>query len=140
MGRPLHKDVLGTRVTRSFTTSEAGIVVQGYFSGTLASDYQIVKQRGAVTYVVLKTSTDAFTEAETVDSITSSNLKIGKLVSGQPAAEGEIRILGSTDGTSPGTVAIAKLTKRVATDFSGNRYTWYLDNDSSADVLVLTAI
>ena len=57
MGRPLHKDVLGTRVTRSFTTSEAGIVVQGYFSGALASDYQIVKQRGAVTYVVLKITT-----------------------------------------------------------------------------------
>ncbi len=67
-------------------------------------------------------------------------VEIGKLVSGQPAAEGEIRILGSTDGQSPGTVAIAKLTKRVATDFSGNRYTWYLDNDSSADVLMLTAI
>jgi hypothetical protein len=121
-------------------TADAGIVVQGYFGGTLASDYQIVKQRGAKTYVVLKASVDTFTETENFASITSSNLKVGKLVSGQPAAEGEIRILGSTTGQSPGTTAIAKLTKRVATDFSGNRYTWYLDNDSSADVLVLTAI
>jgi hypothetical protein len=51
-----------------------------------------------------------------------------------------MRILGSTNGQLPATVAIAKLTKRIATDFSGNRYTWFLDNDSSGDVLVLTAI
>jgi hypothetical protein len=37
-------------------------------------------------------------------------------------------------------VPIAKITKRVATDFSGVRYTWYLENDSSTDVIVLTAI
>jgi hypothetical protein len=37
-------------------------------------------------------------------------------------------------------VAIAKITKRVATDFSGNRYTWRLENDSSADYIVLTPV
>ena len=142
MGRPLKKDVYGTKVTRSFTgTLQAGILVEGYFGGSLASDYQIVKQRGAKTYVVLKTSTDAFTEAESIPgSITGTNLKVGKLVSGTPAANGEIRILGSTTGTTPGTTAIAKLTKRLAYDFSGNKYKWYLDNDSSADVLVLIAV
>lgn len=139
MGRPLFKDVNGVRVARSFTTSEAGILVQGYF-GSLASDYQIVKQRGAKTFVVLKTSTDEFTESESIGTITGSNLKVGTLVSGTPAADGEIRILGSTTGQTPGDIAIAKITRRIATDFSGNRYTWYLDNDSSGDVLVLTAI
>jgi hypothetical protein len=140
MGRPLKKDVYGTKVTRSFTTGEAGIVVQGYFGGSLASDYQIVKQRGKSTYVVLKTSTDAFNESESISSITGTNLKVGKLVSGEPAANGEIRILGSTTGQTPGTTAIAKLTKRLAYDFSGNKYKWYLDNDSSADVLVLIPV
>jgi hypothetical protein len=48
---------------------------------------------------------------------------------------------GSTTGNlDTGLVAIAKITKRVATDFSGNRYTWFLENDSSADYIVLTAI
>ncbi len=141
MGRPLKKDVYGTKVTRSFTTGQAGIVVQGYFGGSLASDYQIVKQRGKSTYVVLKTSTDEFTEAESIPgSITGTNLKVGKLVSGEPAANGEIRILGSATGQTPGDIAIAKLTKRLARDFSGNKYKWYLDNDSSADVLVLIPV
>jgi|LauGreDrversion4_2_1035121.scaffolds.fasta_scaffold395897_2 hypothetical protein len=141
MGRPLKKDVYGTKVTRSFTGAQAGILVEGYFGGSLASDYQIVKQRGKSTYVVLKTSTDEFTEAESIPgSITGTNLKVGKLVSGTPAANGEIRILGSTTGTTPGTTAIAKLTKRIARDFSGNKYKWYLDNDSSADVLVLIPV
>lgn len=140
MGRPLKKDVYGTKVTRSFTGSQAGIAVQGYFGGSLASDYQIVKQRGAKTYVVLSTSTDEFTEAEKVGGITGTNLKVGKLVSGTPSANGQIRILGSTTGQTPGTTAIAKLTKRLAYDFSGNKYKWYLDNDSSADVLVLIPV
>jgi hypothetical protein len=140
MGRPLKKDVYGTKVTRSFTGAQAGILVEGYFGGTLATDYQIVKQRGKSTYVVISTATDEFTEAEKVGSITGTNLKVGKLVATQPDANGEIRILGSTTGQTPGTTAIAKLTKRLAYDFSGNKYKWYLDNDSSADVLVLIPV
>jgi ribosomal protein L18 len=140
MGRPLKKDIYGTKVTRSFTGAQAGILVEGYFGGSLATDYQIVKQRGKSTYVFISTATDEFTEAEKVGSITGTNLKVGKLVATQPDANGEIRILGSTTGQTPGTTAIAKLTKRIATDFSGNRYKWYLDNDSSADVLVLIPV
>ena len=65
---------------------------------------------------------------------------VGKLVSSQPSANGEIRIMGSTTGQTPGNTAIAKLTKRIARGFSGTRYKWYLDNDSTADVLVLIAV
>ena len=140
MGRPLFKDVNGVKVTRSYTTTQAGIKVEGYFGGSLATDYQIVKQRGARTFVVLSTATDEFTEAESISDITASNLQVGTTVAGQPAANGEIRILGSTTGQTPGTTAIKKLTRRLAYDFSDNKYTWYIDNDSSGDVLVLTAV
>lgn len=140
MGRPLFKDVNGVKATRSYTTTQAGIKVEGYFSGALATDYQIVKQRGARTFVVLSTATDEFTEAESISGITASNLQVGTTVSNQPAANGEIRILGSTTGQTPGTTAIKKLTRRLAYDFSDNKYTWYIDNDSSGDVLVLTAV
>lgn len=142
MGRPLSKDVLGTKVTRSYTTGEAGIPVKGYFAADegAQTDYQIVKQRGKSTFVVMRTATDAFTNSESMSSITAANLRVGTLVATTPDAEGEIQILGSTTGLIPPTVAIAKLTKRIATDFSGNRYTWYLDNDSSGDVLVITAV
>ena len=140
MGRPLYKDKNGVKATRSYTTTQAGIKVQGYFGGALATDYQIVKQRGARTFVVLRTATDEFTEAESISSITASNLKVGTTVSSTPAANGEIRILGSVLGQTPGEIAIRKLTRRLAYDFSNNKYTWYVDNDSSGDVLVLTAI
>jgi hypothetical protein len=140
MGRPLKKDVRGTNVIRSFTGTQAGILVQGYFGGELQSDYQIVKQRGRSTYVVVRTDDDEFTDAESQGSLTGTDLKVGKLVVDEPAANGEIRIRGSVTGQTPGEVSIAKLTKRIATDFSGNRYTWFLDNDSSADVIVLTAV
>ena len=140
MGRPLKKDVQGTNVIRSFSGDQPGILVQGYFGGSLASDYQIVKQRGRNTYVVVKTTDDNFTDAESQGGLTGTQLQVGTLVSGEPAENGEIRIRGSVTGQTPGEVAIAKLTKRIATDFSGNRYTWFLDNDSSADVIVLTAV
>lgn len=140
MGRPLKKDVRGTNVIRSFSGDQPGILVQGYFGDTLASDYQIVKQRGRNTFVVVKTTDDDFTDAESQGGLTGTQLQVGTLVSGEPAANGEIRIRGSVTGQTPGDVAIAKLTKRIATDFSGNRYTWFLDNDSSADVIVLTAV
>jgi hypothetical protein len=140
MGRPLFKDVNGVKATRSYTTTQAGIKVEGYFGGSLATDYQIVKQRGARTFVVLSTATDEFTEAESISGITASNLQVGTTVADQPAADGEIRILGSTTGQTPGTTAIKKLTRRLAYDFSDNKYTWYIDNDSSGDVLVLTAV
>jgi hypothetical protein len=143
MGRPLFKDVNGVKATRSYTTTQAGIKVQGYFTAdgaTLRTDYQIVKQRGAKTFVVLRTATDEFTEAESVSSISAADLRLGTLVSGTPSADGEIRILGSALGQTPGEIAVKKLTRRLAYDFSDNKYTWYVDNDSSGDVLVLTAI
>ena len=134
MGRPLRKDVNGVDVIGWYGDGtpgekQAGIKVEGFFAaeGGYANGMWIKKQRGAKTYVVYYDDSTFYT---------------GTLVSRQPQAEGEIRILGSLDGTSPGTVAIAKLTKRVATDFSGNRYTWYLSQyaDSTGDVIVLTPI
>jgi len=49
-------------------------------------------------------------------------------------------LFGYTASNSGAEVNIAKITKRVATDFSGNRYTWVLENDSTNDYIVLTAI
>jgi hypothetical protein len=52
-----------------------------------------------------------------------------------------MNLFGYIGGNGTATATnIAKITKRVATDFSGNRYKWYLENDSSNDYIVLTAI
>jgi len=67
---------------------------------------------------------------------------VGKLVSAQPSANGEIRIIGFTNQgqvADNGPVPIAKLTRRIARGFSGTKYKWSLQNDSSADYIVLIA-
>lgn len=146
MGRPLRKDVNGVDVIRSFGTntpgdSNAGIKLEGYFGGSLATDYMIIKQRGAKTFVVLSETDDQFVDGESIKGPDSADFRTGVLVAAEPAANGEIRMRGyDSAGNNP--ISIAKITKRVATDFSGNRYTWYLTNfeDSSGDMIVLTAI
>ena len=146
MGRPLRKDVNGVDVIRSFGTNNpgddnAGIRLEGYFDGALASDYMIIKQRGSKTFVVLSETDDSFVDGESIKGPDSADFKTGVLVESEPNANGEIRMVGyDSSGNNP--VSISKITKRVATDFDGNRYTWYLTNfeDSSGDMIVLTAI
>jgi hypothetical protein len=223
MGRPLRKDVNGVDAIRNGIGANTGITVSGYFSSALATDYSIVKQRGANTFVVARqfgmasavtgnttlgsktitsVSTDP-TDAQyefsvgsaihgvgipagsviesivSTSSITISNAatatnagvalfydgirKVGKLVDTTPNANGEIQMLGYVGGNGVNNqVSIAKITRKVAhgfpsspvlsggfnrgedsnaaTNHDATRYTWYLENDSSADYIVLTAI
>jgi len=57
MGRPLKKDRLGTDVLGLNNSGNTGIAVSGYFGGALSTDYVLIKQRGANTYVVAKKET-----------------------------------------------------------------------------------
>lgn len=133
MGRPLSKDVNGTDVRGTYATASAGIKAE-FFDTQLRTDGIIIKQRGARTFVV----------AQVVSPATRFTCV---LQSAQPSAAGQMRIQGyNSAGTGQGDqvtanlIAIRKITKRVAIDFSGNRYTWYLENDSSADYIVLTPV
>ncbi len=128
MGRALKKDVNGVDVINTPAAAATGITCEFYDGSTNQVDGILIKQRGSRTYVVARIGTPG-------------TLFTNTLVTGTPAAAGEMRIRGSTTGNlDTGLVSIAKLTKRVATDFSGNRYKWFLENDSSADYIVLTAI
>ena len=128
MGRPLKKDQNGVDVINTPLLTATGITVRFHDGTSLHSDGIIIKQIGGKRYRIARIGTPTVTTACT-------------LVSGTPAAEGEVSIRGSTSGTlDQNLVSIAKLTKRVATDYSGNRYTWFLENDSSADYIVLTAL
>jgi hypothetical protein len=136
MGRPLRKDINGIDVIGTSGTTNTGIVVQFYDGSTNQVDGGIVKQRGSDTFVVARR---ASLNATRVNS--STYQFICSLVATTPNADGEMLMQGSTTGNlDTGLVAIAKITKRVATDFSGNKYTWFLENDSSEDYIVLTAI
>ena len=132
MGRPLRKDKFGTDSIGTGATTSTGITVQ-FYDASLRTDGVIIKQRGAKTFVV--------TQIGNIGDTSSGKYVTARLVSGEPAAYGEMRLRGSTTGlVDQNLVAIAKITKRVATDFSGVKYTWFLENDSSADYIVLTAI
>jgi hypothetical protein len=130
MGRPLRKDRFGTDVIKSGAGAATGVRVE-FYDASLRTDGIIIKQRGAKTYVVARVG----------DINTTANYVTATLVSDAPNAYGEMRITGYVGGNGlNNTKQLAKLTKRVATDFNGVKYTWFLENDSSADYIVLTAI
>ena len=127
MGRPLRKDILGVDAIGTGASSETGVRVEFHDGSTVQTDGIIIKQRGAKTFVVARVGTPAtrFTRV---------------LVTGSPAA-GQMRIQGYVGGNSVNNLkSIAKITKRIATDFDGVKYTWFLENDSSSDYIVLTAV
>jgi hypothetical protein len=127
MGRPLRKDRNGVDVINTPASTATGITCEFYDGSALRTDGILIKQRGASSFIVARIGSPA-------------TRYIAKLVSTEPAAAFEMRIRGSTTGLlDQNLVAIRKLTKRIAIDFSGNRYKWYLENDSSADYIVLTA-
>lgn len=127
MGRPVRKDVAGTEVFGDYATTATGIKVTAYIptadGGSSAVAGYIVKQVGSRRYKV---------------TTAQGTGKCG-LVESAPGA-GEMVMLGYTDPGADVSVAIRKLHKRTAIDFSGNRYTWILVNDSSEDYIQLTAI
>ena len=135
MGRPLKKDVNGINVIGSpaygsVGEKDAGIICT-FWDGDSAELGGIIKQRGAKTYVV------ALIADILEDNINRSPNKFTcTLVAQAPVADGEMSI-EAQDGTF-----IAKITKRVMTDFAGNRYTWEMVNfeDSTGDAIVLTPV
>jgi hypothetical protein len=130
MGRPLRKDVNGVDVIGTGASTATGVRID-FYDASLRTDGVIIKQRGSKSYVVTRVG----------DIGTTANYVTAKLVSGAPNAYGEMRLQGYSGGNGVDNLkAIAKLTKRIAVDFNGVRYKWYIENDSSADIIVLTAL
>lgn len=128
MGRPVKKDVNGVAVFGTYTGA-AGIRCEAYIGGSNQTDVFIVKQKGAKSYYVQDTSAGTKVAA--------------KLVSGTPAAVGEMRLTGYIlGGADASAVVIAKLLKRTAIAFNGTRYKWQLTNyaDSTGDQIELIAL
>lgn len=140
MGRPLRKDVNGVDAIGTFGTDDngddrAGIRVE-FFDTELRTDGVIVKQRGAKTFVVARNEFVGDNLTKTSPNFTCV------LQANEPTAAGQMRIRGSLAGTTPGNIAIAKIGKRIARDFSNNAYTWEMVNfeDSTGDSIKLTPV
>lgn len=97
--------------------------------GSVAEGY-ISKQVGARRFKCLATvPTSPPTPATTCKIVQGTNL--------DPANDGEMTIVGYLNGTG---VALRKLNFRTASDFSGNRYKWSLQDDSTETLIILTRI
>jgi ribosomal protein L27 len=129
MGRPLAKDVLGTSAIGDFTGAKTGTRVEIYDTA-LRTDGVIIKQRGAKTFKCTRVG-----DIEDPDTYAKYILK-----NGTPSANGEMRLFGYVNTNSGDEINIAKITKRVATDFNDNKYNWILEDDSSNDYIVLTPL
>jgi Tfp pilus assembly protein PilW len=136
MGRPLKKDINGVNVIGTYGTnsadSSAGVVVR-FYDASLRTDGVIIKQRGSKSFQVCRIG----------DIGTTANYTTAVLKNGTPSVYGEMQIIAYlTGGADASAVNVAKITKKIITDFSGNRYTWSMTNfaDSTADQIELTAL
>jgi hypothetical protein len=158
MGRPLKKDVRGTDVLNTPASTATGITVQFYDGSTNQTDGIIIKQRGANSFVVARIGSPGTTFVCKLVN-TTPNAAGEMLMQGSPVVGTSG---GESAGASAGLVPIAKLSRRLAygfpssptlssgfyrgedgagaTNHDATRYTWYLESDSSADYIVLTAI
>ena len=131
MGRPLKKDVNGVAVFGTYASTAVGIRVVANIGGTIRDDVYILKQTGTRAYRVFDVS-DSATGLCRLANKDDDKLSTGEmLMTGRVAADAN----EVTNGRR-----IRKLTKRIATDFSGVRYKWSLANDSTSDDILLVAL
>ena len=117
MGRPIRSDRNGVQVFGTYVGAAEGIRCEAYIGGTNQTDVFIIKQLGARRYKVQEVS----------GSVTAR----AKLVSGTPAADGEMRLQGFIGGDPAQPITLRKLNKRTATSYAGARYKWLLNDDST---------
>ena len=124
MGRPINKRYLGP--TPSDENNFTAIVwVPG--AGTASETGIIISQRAETLFVV----------NDAADG--TGNQGSCRLVDKTDPAEGEMLIQGFVAGSGD-PVNIRKLHNRTVIDFDNNRYDWEIQDDSTANILVLTPI
>jgi hypothetical protein len=131
MGRPVKRDVNGVAVFGTYASTAVGIRVVANIGGTIRDDVYILKQAGTRAYRVFDVS-DSATGLCRLANKEGANLSTGEMVmTGRVAADSD----QATNGRR-----IRKLTKRIATDFNGVRYKWYMADDSGSDDILLVAL
>ena len=151
MGRPINKRNFGLLANADDTRFAPAndtffnltINVQVGTNTETATGY-IIKQRSTRKFLVndLKTGTAVTTDGKQVDGTNGTgNVGICTLVDKEDGTLGnnEMSIMGQIAATGE-QVRIKKLYNRTCRDFSDNRYKWEIQDDSSATLLVLTAI
>ena len=129
MGRPLNK--------RYFGATEGAVGTEG---NNLTVMCKVGANAAVANGVILSQRSETKFNCHDDPDGTSGNTGVCTLVDKAigALAENEMILQGFIDGGD--VVNIRKLHNRTMIDFNNNRYTWTVDDDSSANVLVLTAI
>jgi hypothetical protein len=132
MGRPVNKRNFGllddgTNITINCQVASNAESQTGY----------IIRQRSSNKFLVNDTKNGTKT---TPSGSGTGNVSVCTLVNKADGAldANEMSIMGYVNGGSQ--VRIKKFYNRTCRDFSNNRYKWVVQNDSTASLLVLTAI
>jgi archaellum component FlaG (FlaF/FlaG flagellin family) len=128
MGRPLNKRYFGATSDGSDLTGEGKLTVSVKVGSNSASALGIIlSQRSETKFKVNDDPANGGNEG----ICTLVNKATGSL------AADEMSLQGFVDGNA---VYIRKVQNRTMIDFDDNHYTWEIQDDSTANILVLTAI
>ena len=134
MGRPVNKRNFGLLDDGTNFTINCQVA-----SNSESESGYILRQRSVNKFLVndLKTGTKT-----TVGGTGTGNVGICTLVDKVAGGLGanEMSIQGTLDDGTGNQVRIKKLYNRTCRDFNNNRYTYVIQNDSTASIMVLTAI
>ena len=137
MGRPLNKRYFGTTKDGSDRTGEENLSVMVKVGSNTAKTLGIIlSQRSETRFNV----SDAPDNDDNGGGVGSANRGVCTLVDKtfDNIGDNEMILQGFIDGESA--VYIRKVQNRTMIDFDNNRYTWEIQDDSTSNILVLTAI
>lgn len=134
MGRPLNKRYFGAT-----QTPEGGADLTS--EGTLTAIVKIGSRSVVETGIILsqRSETKFKVQDDPDGSGLAATIGICTLVDKDVPSDDEMVLKGYVGGTGDG-VNIRKVQNRTMIDFNNNRYTWEIQDDSTANLLVLTAI
>ena len=129
MGRPINKRFLGiTRFDGSDLTNEERLTAIVKVGTNSVSETGIILRQRSETKFKVDDAADG-----------GGNEGICELVDKAVPGDNEMVLKGYVNGSGDG-VNIRKLHNRTMIDFDNNRYTWEIQDDSTANLLVLTAL
>ena len=145
MGRPINDRYLGTTQAAGGAdlTNEDRLTAIVKVGANAASETGIVlSQRSETKFKVNDTANGTAVNADGTQrdgTAGTGNVGFCTLVDKAVPADNEMVIRGYIGGTGDG-VTIRKMHNRTCIDFNNNRYKWEIQDDSTANILVLTSI
>ena len=132
MGRPLNKRYFGALADGTNTTINCQVAANA---------------ESAVGFIIAQRSVNKFLVNDTKDGTKTSvggtgtgNVGICTLVDKANGALGANEMSINSQDAAGGTIRIAKLYNRSVRDYSNNRHTWVIENDSTTSVMRVTPI